>query len=122
MSNLIYLAGPYSANRERFYQIHLDCTAHLLKQGQLVFSPIAHCHDAAAKHSMPTDFLFWFEYNKAMLSRCDQLYIIDVPGWQESRGVQGEITVARSLNKPVFLYTVEGGPITLPHLSQAALV
>ena len=122
MNNLIYLAGPYSADPERLYHVHLDCVAHLFTQGCLVFSPIVHCHDAATKHSLPTDFLFWFAYNKAMLARCDQLYVIDVPGWQESKGVEGEITMARSSNKPVFLYTVEGGPITLPHLSQAGLV
>ena len=104
MSKLIYLSSPYSSDEfevmyHRFNEI-CRISAHLMREGLFVFSPIAHCHDIA-RWGLPTDYEFWKEYNHEMLMRCDELYVIMMEGWIDSRGVGGEIIDATENNKPI---------------------
>ena len=38
----------------------------------------------------------WYEYGFELLRRCDQLWVLELEGWRESRGVQREIVIATS--------------------------
>ena len=83
-------------------------TATLLQRSIWVYSPIVHCHELAQKHTLPTTFEYWQQYNIDMLRRCDELCVIDIPGWRESKGVTGELTIARALHMNIAMISPEG--------------
>lgn len=96
-----YLAAPYSHEKpdvmeSRFKTINL-VAAQLLKDGHFIYSSISHCHQMAKDHRLPTNFEFWRDYDKAMLSKCDQLFVLCLDGWKNSVGVQAEIEIAKEL-------------------------
>ena len=101
---LVYLASPYShpdpTVRDERYQAVCQAVAAMLLAGQSVFSPIVYSHPLTA-YGVPTDWSFWWRYDREMLSRCDRLVVLMLPGWQESVGVQAEIQLAREMDKPV---------------------
>jgi len=101
----IYLASPYShpdaAVREARYAAARDTTAWMLAQRLWTYSPIVHCHDLCASAGLPTSFVFWGDYNRAMITAAESLYVLELPGHAESVGVQAEITFALRLYKPV---------------------
>ena len=101
---VVYLASPYSHPdprvRQARFQAACRAAAALLSAGEIVFSPIAHSHPIAA-HGLPTDWEFWECADGELLRRCDELLVLMLPGWQESRGVQAEIAMARELGMPV---------------------
>jgi len=101
---LIYLASPYSHPdkqvREQRFQAACQQAATMMKAGELVFSPIAHTHPIAA-FGLPGDWAFWQRYDRMMLSRCDELAVLPLDGWQKSIGVQAEIAIAKTLKLPV---------------------
>jgi len=107
MSNdLIYLATPYSdpdpAVREaRFHAVN-KVAASFMRDGVNVFSPISHGHSIAQDGDLPIDWEFWQEYCLAMLSYCCALFVLTVPGWRESVGVQAEIKMAEELDIDIF--------------------
>lgn len=113
---MIYLASPYSSPdrlvmKTRFLLAE-QCTAHFLRAGDIVFSPIVHCHELANKYQLPTDFNFWKRYCIGMLTKADVFYILDIPGWKESVGVAGELEVARSMLLPCAMVTPDGATQT----------
>jgi hypothetical protein len=67
----------------------------LMLQGYIVMCPVILGHGLG----LPTDWQFWEEYDIAFLEWCDEIWIIMLPGWKESNGVQSEIKVAKLLNK-----------------------
>jgi hypothetical protein len=102
---LIYLASPYSDPsadcRRRRFEAACQASARLIRGGDMVFSPIAHTHPIAEAAELPLGWEFWAEYDRRMLAACDELVILQLPGWAESRGVRAEWAIARELGKPV---------------------
>lgn len=104
---MLYLASPYSHKdplimKTRFLLVE-QCTAYILQRRDHVYSPIVHCHEIAAKFSLPTDFDFWQAYNRDMLRRCTEFAILDIDGWKESKGVRGEFDFAQLCEMPTKL-------------------
>lgn len=98
---MIYLASAYSHSdplimKTRF-MLAEQCTASLLARRQWVYSPIVHCHELAHKFALPTDFTFWRDYNFNILRHASKLFVLDVKGWEESKGVAAEIEMAEVL-------------------------
>ena len=104
MKRLIYLASPYSheseAIKEKRFELVCEYAAGLMKQGLFVYSPIAHTHPIS-RYGLPGDWDFWESYDTLMISKCDEIKVLQIPGWQESKGVQAEIQLAKELNKPI---------------------
>lgn len=101
---MIYLASPYSSPdplivRTR-YLLALQVTETLMGKGEFIFSPIVHCHPLAIPTS-DGSFEFWHRYNFDMLRRADLLYVLAIPGWKKSTGVQAEIEFARLAGIPI---------------------
>jgi len=102
----IYLASPYTHEDEavmelRFVQV-VDAASYLISVRLLhVFSPIAHCHALAVRHTLPRDAQFWNDYNYTFLKHAKQVCILTIDGWQRSKGIQAEIQTARHLNIPI---------------------
>ena len=103
---MFYLASPYShPEPEVRHQRYLDA-AHFTKFcleniGLHIFSPIVYAHDMAIRFSLPTDAAHWQEFNESMIFRCDGMMVLELEGWQASKGVQSEIAYAKSHNKNI---------------------
>lgn len=102
---ITYLAVPYShpdaSVRKYRFQVANQIAAGLMREGQHVFSPISHTHPIALAGDLPTDWAYWEQYDRAMLSICGKLLIIRLDGWTESHGIRGEIAIAEELGIPV---------------------
>jgi len=100
----IYLASPYSspdpAVREVRFQAACRATAHLIRAGHAVFSPIVHSHPLTA-FDLPIEWAFWERCDRAFLERCCRMVVLTLEGWRQSVGVQAEIRLAAELEKPV---------------------
>lgn len=105
---MIYLASPYSHSdatvREQRFQDVCRCAAALMAQGKMVFSPIAHTHPIA-QYGLPLGWDFWERYDREHIAACDELVVLMLEGWRESKGVQAEVRIAREMEKPVTYLT-----------------
>lgn len=108
--SFIYLASPYSHYNidvmQKRYEDAVTATVKLLKANITVFSPIVHFHPLALLHDLPKDADFWLQHNLPFLKASCGLYVLMLPGWQESKGVAKEIKIATSLKLEV-LYVAE---------------
>jgi hypothetical protein len=118
---MIYLASPYSHPElairvERFHAV-CRIAAALMRNGEIVFSPIAHGHPIA-EHGLPTDWTFWERHCREQLAPCTELVVLTLDGWRESMGVAEEIRMAGRLGKPVRYITPDGIALTLAHVAE----
>lgn len=116
---MIYLASPYSHPDPAVVQDRVEaaeaCTVSLMRRGFIVFSPIINCHGIAIKYGLPTDHEFWLRYDFSMLRLAEEMYILAIDGWRESRGVKEEIAFAKSAHIQISLFTRAGlyeGPLS----------
>jgi len=95
---MIYLASPYShpsrSTRLRRFCAACEAAAYLLKRRKPVFSPIVHAHMIATNGGMATDWDTWREFDLHMLALADELYVLKLPGWETSKGVEAEMQAA----------------------------
>jgi len=103
--SFIYLASPYShpnpgVMMERYLRVR-TATAFLLRNRVWTYSPIVHCHELALAHQLPTGAEYWEEYNHAMLGRARELFVLQLPGWEESKGIKGEMDFAKRKKIPI---------------------
>ena len=104
-NKIIYLASPYThpermVREIRFHKV-TEYTAKLVAEGNIVFSPISYGHLLSEFHNMPTDFEFWENFCLTFLSKCDEMYILKLEGWEESEGIDQEEQFCNFNNKPV---------------------
>lgn len=102
--DIAYIGCPYGdpdPNIRKFReQAVTQMVFDLREQGIYAYSPIT--------HNMPVDrlgvfgdFKSWMEFDHNMLSRCDKLFVLKLPGWQNSKGLAAEIAFAKSQNIPI---------------------
>lgn len=101
MKKIAYLAVPYTHEdpeimRERFLKVNI-VAAHLIRDGEIVFSPISHCHPMAEVLDLPRDWQYWDKFDRAYMECCYKLYVLMLDGWEESKGTQAEIKIAKEL-------------------------
>ena len=94
----IYLGSPYSdksklVQHTRYLQVS-KVVADMLCKGVHVYSPIVHCHELAKRFRMPGDFDFWQGYNYAMLEQASHFHVLELDGWNDSKGLKSEIKFA----------------------------
>ncbi|KKL82111.1 hypothetical protein LCGC14_1988020 [marine sediment metagenome] len=110
MKTYIYLASPYTALRadgslddvlmaERHRAVS-ECFTNLVKAGLVVYCPITMTH--------PVDVIsgglgapFWYEFGKPFLQHMAMLFILKLPGWEKSEGLEEEIKVAIARKVPI---------------------
>lgn len=101
----IYLACPYSHRKKQImadrFELANKKTAELMKQGHIVFSPISHSHSIAVQEKLPLDFEFWKKMDTSFIEWCDAVYVLKIDGWEKSKGVKKEISIAMKLNKKI---------------------
>jgi len=102
---MIYLASPYSHPdpevRQARYEAACRATVWLMQHKRCpVFSAIVHTHPLT-RYGLPTDWEFWERFDRGFLERADQLVVLCIDGWSQSRGVRAEMRIARQLGKPI---------------------
>lgn len=103
--DLIYLAVPFThpdraVMEDRFKRVNA-VAAKLMAQNKHVFSPISHTYPIALAGELPHGWDYWEAYDTVMISRCTLLYVLMLDGWKESKGVTGEIKIAKKFDVPV---------------------
>lgn len=103
---LIYLSSPYDDPDPdvRLKRFHEACKAasELMQLGYLVFSPIAHTHSIAVGWGLPLEFDYWEAFDRRMIAACDEVVVLTIPGWSQSKGIAAELKIAAELGKPVY--------------------
>lgn len=127
---LIYLASPYSANNippdrtandvraERFQHACMQA-AILMEKGYAVFSPIAHSHSVEV-YGMDAPKLgkegydFWLKQDFSVLINCDEMWVLMLPGWEESKGIAAECSFCKRHDIPIrFVHLGSTEPVEL---------
>lgn len=108
MAAYVYLGQPYTHTSyemrcNRYYKA-MHFVAEMSRKGITIYSPILHFHPMALQHSLPTDADFWQHHNYNMLALSSALWVLKLPGWQESKGLQWEITCAREISLEIEYY------------------
>lgn len=99
----VYLASPYShtdfnIRHQRHAQVAsavLEISRHLVP----VYSPIVHWHAIAVEHSLPFDAEFWRTQNEPLIKSCDELWVLCIDGWRQSKGIGIELDFAHQCKK-----------------------
>lgn len=103
---LAYLASPLThadpeVRSERTAAVSRAC-GWLMNNRQdiFVFSPIAHADRIASVCSLPYQWEFWAAIDECMLSRCEEIWVLCIPGFKKSTGVNAERVIAKRLGIP----------------------
>jgi hypothetical protein len=102
---VIYIASPYTheskyIREERFKSVSYY-TYLQIKEGKVVFSPITYGHTLTYFGDLPTDWEFWEKLCISFLDKCNELHILTLEGWEESRGIKMEIEYAKKKGIPI---------------------
>ena len=108
-STLTYLASPYahpsSAVREARLEAARYVCGQMVNQGRIVMSPLVYLGELADRGIHPPQG--WYAFDLRLLSRCDDLLVLQLPGWEDSRGVLVEIAGAQTKGLPVRLMSLQ---------------
>ena len=92
---IIYIASPYSHPdmivRDYRFEKVATYAAELNARGWLAFSPIAYGHTMVQHHPMPLDWEFWQTFCISFLSKCNEVHVLMLSGWEQSNGVREEV-------------------------------
>jgi len=104
--SLVYLACPYTHPdpevREARFRAANQAAAVLVGAGVHVFSPISHTHPILLAGELPHGWEYWEEYDRAVLSTCLALVVLQLEGWDCSTGVRAEVAIAEQLGLPYY--------------------
>jgi len=101
---MIYLASPYShpdeaIRRQRFVSACL-AAGNLMDNGHVVFCPIAHSHPIAVEIG-ERDHAFWMAQDLPFLALSSRLFVLQLDGWEKSKGVAEEMAFAKERGIPI---------------------
>ncbi len=103
---LCYLATPYSKYEQGIHMAFVEASifaARLLQKGVNVYSPIAHTHPLAIYGNIdPLDHSIWLNFDNTMLHLSEALIVVEMKGWEDSKGINYEVAYFRARNKPVY--------------------
>lgn len=103
----IYVASPYThpdpvVMAERAHRA-MDYTAGLIMEGKWAYSPIVHCHEMAIKFNFPVHHDFWMGFDAAMIAPCKEVHVLQLEGWEQSKGIEHELKFCSLIQKPVIM-------------------
>lgn len=109
---LVYLASPYTPKgcadheiaaiiREDRFRAACRAAAVLMRQGKVVFAPIAHSHYIDLHLGEPESNEFWRRQDEPYLALCTEMVVLMLPGWEQSTGVRHEVEVAQFRGIPI---------------------
>ncbi|HBP6378442.1 TPA: DUF1937 family protein [Pseudomonas aeruginosa] len=102
---LIYLATPYNHADPAVMEFRRAAACRkageLITSGLSVISPIAHNVAVIREVGGETGWEIWAAQDLAILAACDKVFVLQLPGWELSKGVAAEIAAAERMGKPV---------------------
>jgi hypothetical protein len=100
---MIYLAIPYTGMPQLSYHVATTIAAHMTAAGEVVYSPITHSHPMTkiAGADIKQDWEFWERIDREFIKGCSELRVIELLGWELSKGVSAEIQIAKDLGIPI---------------------
>ena len=106
---LIYLASPYAHPSSIVREARLEAVRYvcgqMVNEGKIVMSPLVYLGELAYKGVHPPQG--WYAFDLQLLARCDELVVLQLPGWEDSRGVLVEIAGAQTKGLPVRLMSLD---------------
>jgi hypothetical protein len=111
---IIYLACPYTDSdksvREARFNLATEAAADLIREGHIVFSPITMTHPidvvlAGEDATLGSDY--WVAFDKTFMDMCSEMLVLQVDGWDQSKGIQREMEYFKAQGKPVNLLVPE---------------
>lgn len=102
----IYLASPYSHPdakvRQQRFEAVCKKAAELMLAGHNVFSPVAHSHPISLHLGNSLENQFWLRQDITFLIKwADEMWVLTLDGWKESKGIEVETKVANRKGLPV---------------------
>jgi hypothetical protein len=98
---MVYIASPYS-HKSKVIQEHRRLQIERIgakleeKYSYAFIHPITTSARLSDKNkNLGGSFANWARKDLTFISRCDELWVIMIPGWKESIGVQAEIAFAK---------------------------
>lgn len=107
----IYLASPYSHPdpyvREVRYLQAARVTTELLAIGIWTYSPIVHNHNLAKGYGLAMGWDRWQHFDRALIAPSRFMAILQLPEWEQSEGIKGELSFCLSTGKDVAYISVD---------------
>lgn len=103
---LVYLASPLThadavVRQERSVAVARATGWFMNNRSDYFFlSPIAYAHLIASECTLPYEWHFWAEIDECLLSRCEEIWVLCIPGWKQSTGVTAERKISERLGLP----------------------
>ncbi len=106
---LIYLASPLAHSSAEVREARLEAVRHvcgkMINEGRIVLSPLVYAGELAQRgYHAPQG---WYAWDLQFLARSDELVVLQLPGWEDSKGVLVEIAAAQALHLPIRLMPFE---------------
>jgi hypothetical protein len=104
---LWYLGSPYSkypGGLEEAFRLVCIKASKLMLEGYAIFCPIAHSHPIET----PSTHDFWLGQDVAFLAVSEGMFVYQMPGWEESFGLNWEIQYMEGLGKEIRYLPWEG--------------
>lgn len=97
---LKYIAAPYykHADKDVLMVTISSYSATCLKRGDSVICPLTMGHNFIKLVDLPRDSEWWLKWCYDLLSKCDEMDVLCLDGWEDSTGVQAEIKFAKENN------------------------
>ncbi len=106
---LIYLASPYASDSAAVREARLEAVrfvcGKLVNDGRIVMSPMVYTGELAIRGFHPPQG--WYAFDLQFLARSDELLVLQLPGWEQSKGVLVEIAAAQTKGIPIRLMSME---------------
>lgn len=104
----IYLGCPYTSPDTELQQTRVEVAsivaAELAVSNHAVFSPITHGH-SMAQHlpggTATSTHQFWMGQCLPILAAADELWVLPLDGWEQSRGLEEELVFAQDHGIPI---------------------
>jgi len=88
--------------REHRFRTACRAAALLMKHNITVFSPLSHSVPIAEYvGNVESEHDFWMSMDIPVLHRCDEVLLLGLDGWTDSKGVRREMFEALRLRKPI---------------------
>lgn len=105
---MIYLATPYTSldlpTRNWRFQRARSALYSLWDSGMPAICPVILGHEYEQRQrSGPRErpHEFWMVMARAQLSSCTSLWLLTLPGWEESKGVEAEVRLAHGMGRSI---------------------
>lgn len=99
----VYLASPYTHTSQQVmtqrFRLITKIAAKLFNQfGHAFYLPITQSHLMAKIGNIAPDWDVWKDVDLAWLGQCQELWVVMMQGWKQSKGVAAEIEYANANN------------------------